>query len=116
MVLGAKLSLVPICRHSVAGSKSLGWASPRPTITAALAPERKRGGADVEADLYDNCLVFTRSLLGVSKEGRESIPLWRVFSSYFSARPEKYGRAGARNTLSRRKLDKNISYIIIQYH
>ena len=40
------------------------------TITTVSAPERKRGGADVEADLFDYCPVFTHSLLGVSKEGR----------------------------------------------
>ena len=42
-------------------------------------------GAELEADLFDYCPVFAHSLLGVSKEGRESIPLWRVFSPYFSA-------------------------------
>ena len=45
--------------------------------------------------MYQNFGVICASLLGVSKEGRESIPLWRFFSPCFSVRTEKHGRPGA---------------------
>ena len=59
-----------------------------------LPPQQRQriGCADGDGESLVNLSVICASLLGVSKEGRESIPLWLVLFPYFLSSNRKYGR------------------------